>query len=260
MPRQNRKYSYSKTYHIIIKGNDDQDIFYDDKDREFFLKRILKTKKLFNYDIYAYCLMSNHVHMVIKIQNDFLSKAIQSLTASYAQYFNKKYKRKGPFVQNRFKSKNVENQKYFLEVCRYVHRNPEKSYIAKTEDYKWSSYKEYIGKERLINKKILLHYYNDDLNEFIKYTKNISDIEELNTFAEYEMIGKLTDEQLTRIIMKKFDIDNVEDIAEFFRDKSKSEEKRCLKEVKNILGTNITQVARVTRIGRKKIEKIWNEE
>ena len=160
------------------------------------------------------------------------------------------------FVQNRFKSKNVENQKYFLEVCRYVHRNPEKAYIAKTEDYEWSSYKEYIGKERLINKKILLHYYNDDLIEFIKYTKNISDIEELNTFAEYEIIERLTDEQLTRIIMKKFDIDNVEDIAEFFKDKSKSEEKRCLKEVKNILGTNITQVARVTRIGRKKIEKI----
>ena len=193
MPRQTRKYSYSETYHIIIKGIDDQDIFYDDKDRQFFLKRILKTKKLFDYDIYAYCLMSNHVHMVIKIQNDFLSKAIQSLTLSYAQYFNKKYKRKGPLVQNRFKSKNVENQKYFLEVCRYVHRNPEKAYIAKTEDYEWSSYKEYIGKERLINKKILLHYYNDDLNEFIKYTKNISDIEELNTFAEYEIIERLTD-------------------------------------------------------------------
>ena len=75
--------------------------------------------------------MSNHVHMVIEVPNENLSKAIQSLTIRYVSYFNKKYDRKGPFVQNRFKSKNIENQRYFLEVCRYVHRNPEKQELKK---------------------------------------------------------------------------------------------------------------------------------
>ena len=89
--------------------------------------------------------MDNHIHLVIRIEDEFLSKAMQSLSIRYSQYFNYKYERTGPFFQNRFKSKNVENLKYFLEVCRYIHRNPEKAKMSKTEDYDWSSYKEYIG-------------------------------------------------------------------------------------------------------------------
>ena len=118
MPRPPRLYSHSKVYHIILKGIDDQDIFYDDRDREFFLKQISITKSEFNYMLYSYCLMGNHVHMVIKCLDVFLSKCIQSLLIRYVYYFNKKYKRKGPLVQNRFKSKHVENLQYFIDVCR----------------------------------------------------------------------------------------------------------------------------------------------
>ena len=132
MTRQIREFSNSNVYHIIIKGNNDSVIFYDDMDRNVFLDRIKLTKDEFKYKVYAYCLMSNHVHLVIEVPNEHLSKAIQSLTIRYVNYFNKKYDRKGPFVQNRFKSKNIENQRYFLEVCRYVHRNPEKAGIEKT--------------------------------------------------------------------------------------------------------------------------------
>ena len=91
MPRPPRLYSHSKVYHIILKGIDDQDIFYDERDREFFLKQISITKTEFNYMLYSYCLMSNHVHMVIRCPNIFLSKCVQSLLIRYVYYFNKKF-------------------------------------------------------------------------------------------------------------------------------------------------------------------------
>ena len=71
-----RYYSPSKVYHIILKGIDNQNIFYDDLDRSIFLKQLLKTKKDFNLNLYAFCLMDNHVHMVLKSEKDFLSKSI----------------------------------------------------------------------------------------------------------------------------------------------------------------------------------------
>ena len=170
MSKYIREFSNSKIYHIIIKGIDESTIFYDDEDRNVFLNKLKVTKKKFKYKILAYCLMNNHVHLVISIENENLSKGIQSLIIRYASYFNRKYDRKGPFVQNRFNSKKVESQRYFLEVCRYVHRTPEKAGIEKTDKYRWSSYHEYIGKEKIIDKRFLMHYLGNDINNFTEYT------------------------------------------------------------------------------------------
>ena len=258
MPRQLRIYSHSKVYHIILKGIDSQDIFYNDQDRIFFLKQLLITKKEFNYQIYAYCLMDNHIHMVIRVEDDFLSKVMQSISIRYAQYFNRKYKRTGTLFQDRFKSKRIEDRKYFLEVCRYIHRNPENAGISKTKDYEWSSYKEYLGKEKLINKNVLLSYFSSNIKEFQQYTtKADCDIKD---FIEYEIIERLTDEQLTSIIAKRFNIARIEDVAIFFKNRSKEELKEDVLQIKKMERTNKTQVARVIRIGRKRIEKLWNEE
>lgn len=258
MPKQLRTYSNSKTYHIIFKGIDNQNIFYENQDREIFLDQLLITKKKFEYKVCAYCLMDNHVHMVIIIDDMFLSKAMQSLIIRYAHYFNKKYKRIGPFLQNRFKSKNIENQMYFIEACRYVHRNPKNAEICEVEKYEWSSYKEYIGKSKIVDKKILLHYFNNQINEFVEYTKEskLNDIEE---FSEYEMIRKLTDNQLAEIIKRKFQIDSISDIPIFFKEKDNIELKKYIKEISNIKGTNITQVARVIRVERRRINKMWQK-
>ena len=227
MTKIRRKLSESQIYHIIFKGIDNQNLFYDDQDREFFLKQISKTKKEFNYVVYAYCLMVNHVHMVIRAENEILSKAMQSLMIRYVRYFNSRYMRTGTLIQGRFNSKSVEDQ-------------------------------EYLGKEKIINKKILLYYFNNDISEFIKYTTKASDMDNLEDYVEYEMIGKLTDEQLSQIIMKKFDIGDISDIAMFFKNRSKEELKKDIKIIKNINGTYKTQVSRVIRINRKLVGKFWD--
>ena len=160
-------------------------------------------------------------------------------------------------MQNRFKSKNVENEKYFLDLCRYVHRNPEKAGIALTQDYEWSSYKEYVGKEKIINKSALLSYLDNDIDKFTKYTLKTIDVEEMKSYVEYEMLDKLTDEQLIQYIMKKFYIRDVKDIPTFFKTQNEVKIENVIKEISNISGTNVTQVSRITRLGRRSIEKVW---
>lgn len=253
MPREHRTFSHSNIYHIVIKGLDDTDIFYDNEDRQIFLEKIKDSKNKFKYQVYAYCLMSNHVHLVIRVDNNNLSKAMQSLNIRYSKYFNRKYDRKGNFVQNRFFSKNIENQNYFLEVCRYIHRNPEKAGISKTDNYKWSSYKEYINKEKIINKKILMHYLGNNISRFIEYTNKKENINELINITEFEMTSQITDNELIEIILTKFNLYEENQIMKYFKDKNN---KTKIKEIAQIKGTSLRQIARVIRVNRETVRKI----
>ena len=193
--------------------------------------------------------------MVIDVPKENLSKAIQSLTIRYVSYFNKKYDRKGPFVQNRFKSKNIENQRYFLEVCRYVHRNPEKAGIEKTNNYKWSSYNEYISNERIIDKKVLMYYLNNSIENFIKYTNKVEDIQEIMNYADFELNNRLNDEELMEIILKRLNFNNIEEVINFFKNK---ENIKYIEKLKDIKVINKSQLSRIIRIDRKNISKYWS--
>ena len=253
MPRKKREYSLTDVYHVIFRGNDKQDIFYDDQDRYVFLDRMQITQDKFKYDIFSYCLMNNHIHMVIKVKDDLLSKSMHNLGIRYSMYFNKKMDRRGHLFENRYLSKKVENLDYFLNVCKYVHRNPENAKVEKTEKYKWSSYQDYIKNTRkIINSKILLHYFNDDLKEFIKYTLE-DNKNNLDKYAEYEIINKISENELIDIIKTKFDVQNASDVSLV----NKYEREKIIKKLAYIDGTNINQLARITKISRYEIKKIW---
>lgn len=254
MSRQHRLFSNSKIYHITIKGINDGDIFYDREDRVVFLEKTDICKKKFKFKIFAYCLMSNHVHLVIEVDKENLSIAIQSIMIRYVYYFNKKYERKGPLVQNRFNSKNIENLKYFLTVCRYVHRNPEKAGLEKTYNYQWSSYKEYINNAKLVDKDVLLHYFNNNIEEFKKYTNKTESIEELMNFADLELSDVLHDDDLVQIILKKCDLSSVNEMIDYFKIKKNRE---IIKDFKNIYKINVNQLSRVIRVDKRCIAKFW---
>lgn len=261
MPTKIRIYANSKLYHNMIKGIDDQNIFYDDQDKKVFLKYLKLSQEKFQFKIYSYCLMSNHVHLVMKSEKELLSKSIQSLLIRYVNYFNKKYDRKGHLVQDRFKSKIIENEKYFLDVCRYVHRNPEKAGISKTQNYKWSSYSSYINGSDIVDTSVLLSYFNNDIKEFIKFTTkqndNNKDIEEVTELAEYEMITRLSDSQLEDIIIQLFDIQDKKELVSYFKSLSNKQLCYAIRKMKKVKGTNKTQIARVIRIARRMVEKYW---
>ena len=134
-----------------------------------------------------------------------------------------------------------------------MHRNPEKAMIDKTENYKWSSFKEYVGKEKLINRKVLLHYFNNDISEFKRYTLENDDKEQLYNLAEFELIRKLTEEELAEIIKDKYDLENASDITLLDEEQSS----RIILGLREIKGTSLAQISRVTRITEYFIKNIW---
>lgn len=161
MPRMARKESSTKVYHVILRGNDKQDIFFDEQDYKKFIEELKNTKEKYGYELYAYCLMTNHVHLVIYDKNNMLSKIMQSLEVAYSAYFSKKYEKTGHLFQNRFLSKVVEAREYLMQVCRYVHQNPVKAKISTVDKYKWSSFKEYLYGEKIVNTKMLLSLFRE---------------------------------------------------------------------------------------------------
>ena len=255
MSKKLRDFSKTDIYHIILRGNDKCDIFYEDQDRYVFLDRVEETKKKFNYQVYAYCLMDNHIHMVIRVKDYFLSKSMQSLEIRYSSYFNKRFNRVGHLFQNRFFSKKVENLNYFLTVCKYIHRNPEKANMEKTENYKWSSYREYVGKEKFINKNVLLHYFGNSIEEFKKFTLINDDKEQIYYYSDFELITKLSEDEVSNIITQKFDLKNASDVSLLKKEKMNE----VLKNLKGLQGTSLSQISRVTRITPYYIKKIWEE-
>ncbi|WP_176786143.1 transposase [Desulfosporosinus hippei] len=141
MTRLQRKYSNTGCYHIMLRGNEKKNIFLDDEDRQKFINVMDKKNSQAELSLYAYCLMSNHVHLVLKDRTNELSLIMKGIATSYAMYFNKKYCRVGHVFQDRFKSETVEDERYLMAVIRYVHRNPLKAKLVESpEGYKWSSY------------------------------------------------------------------------------------------------------------------------
>ena len=252
MPREPRQYSKTNIYHVMYKGIDNEDIFYNDNDKSLFLKNLIEGKNEFQYKIYAYCLMSNHIHIVLEIKDEVLSNAMKSLSLKYVLYFNKRYSRSGPLFQNRFNSKCVENQKYFLDVCRYIEQNPEKAGICKAEEYKWNSFHEYIGKEKIIDKEKLLKYFNNDVKSYTIFTTK-GKSENKEDFIEYELRNKMQDDEVAEFIKKEFKLNNIKE----FKNLPREEFEKSIEILKNLQYTRFSQIARVIRMNKYQLKKYW---
>jgi len=122
MPRSARVLSETGVYHVMLRGNERKDIFIDDEDKVRFLDMLYAKRERESYYLYSYCLMDNHVHLVLKEANDSISRIMRRITTSYAGYFNRKYKRSGHLFQDRYKSENVESDSYLLTVIRYIRK------------------------------------------------------------------------------------------------------------------------------------------
>lgn len=144
MARKKRILSESGRYHIILRGNNQQNLFYDDQDRYFLLNRLKKYSSELKIDIFAYCLMDNHIHILLGNAIKTLSLFVQKLANSYVYYFNRKYERSGHLFQGRFKSEAVDDEIYFKTVLRYILQNPVKVRKYHFENFKWSNYKDFI--------------------------------------------------------------------------------------------------------------------
>lgn len=131
-------------YHILSRGNERGDIFFNNTDRGRFLNTIGELSERFEVDIFAYVLMDTHYHLLIKTRRANLSKAMQWFGTTYTRRFNNRHNRSGHLFQGRFKSIIIENDAYLMQLSCYIHRNPLRAGIVKRlVDYRWSSYLAY---------------------------------------------------------------------------------------------------------------------
>ncbi|QKF82388.1 transposase [Halarcobacter ebronensis] len=137
-------------YHIINRGVERRVVFYDKDDFEYFIDLLSRGCKNFNIKLHNYCIMSNHYHLLIELIEENLSKFMRYLNATYAIYFNKKYKRVGHLWQGRFKSWYVTNEAYLYILMRYIEQNPIKAkMVEKIEYYPYSSSFYFFKKDKV---------------------------------------------------------------------------------------------------------------
>ncbi|MDX8394318.1 MAG: transposase [Mariprofundales bacterium] len=133
-------------YHVTSRGNARADIYLSDNDREMFLEVFVHVVDRFGWICHAYCLMSNHYHIMIETPQANLSRGMRQLNGIYTQRFNRKHDRVGHVFQGRFKSIVVDKDAYLLELCRYIVRNPVAAGMVETVgDWYWSSYQATVG-------------------------------------------------------------------------------------------------------------------
>jgi putative transposase len=146
MGRKPRVHFPGALYHVIVRGNQRQAIFRYDADRRRYLDLLKQYRKRYDFHLYAYVLMSNHVHLLLEVGETPLAKAMQGLQQSYTLYFNRKYKLVGHLFQGRYKDILCDRDAYLLELVRYIHLNPVRSKIIDTPgNYAWSSHRAYVG-------------------------------------------------------------------------------------------------------------------
>jgi putative transposase len=141
MARTARVVMDNTAYHVITRGNQKQNVFRDQADYQEFIKLLQKYKKLYDFKLYGFCLMPNHVHILLEISKGrLLSRLMSGLSLSYTIYFNYKYKAVGHLWQGRYKSKVIVKDSYLLECINYINNNPVRaSLVDKARDYPWAS-------------------------------------------------------------------------------------------------------------------------
>ena len=142
MPRPLRPIADGLIYHVINRGNNRQEVFQKPGDYHAFLKALADIKEHKPFELYGYCLLSNHFHLLMKPTGASISRILQSLLVTHTQRYHKHHRSGGHVWQGRFKSPVVQNDEHLLAVLRYIEANPLRARLVKrAEDYRWSSYR-----------------------------------------------------------------------------------------------------------------------
>ena len=180
MPRQARAISESGYYHVIMRGNNKDYIFEKDINKKVFMNQLLNIAEDKLLDLIAWCIMDNHVHLVIKTTPENLGIAFKRINIKYAIWYNKTYDKIGHVFQDRFISEAIESDEYLMMVIRYIHNNPLKANMVDTcEKYEWSSYRLFIDKFIPESMQIIMEMFQNDVDAFREFHKLEDDKEYL---------------------------------------------------------------------------------
>lgn len=244
MPRQARKKSKTGIYHVMLRGINHQQIFEDNEDKQRFIETLARYKDECGYYLYAYCLMGNHIHILLKEGMEEISSVLKRIAASYVYWYNWKYNRCGHLFQDRFKSEPVEDDGYFLAVLRYIHQNPIKARICSTaEEFPFSSFNEYTNIPKIIDTNFAFSIISKE--DFIVYHSELND----DYCLENDERTRISDLEAKEIIYNLTDCKSVAD----FQVLDKHIRNNYIK-VLHDYGLSVRQINRLTGISKKIVE------
>lgn len=254
MPKTPRKRSTLLTYHVVIKGADRQLLFEETKDYIKYLEILEQFKEECKFQLFAYCLMDNHVHLLIRHSPEYsLETIFRKINTTYAIWFNMKYNRTG-FVQNgRYFSEPIEDEAYLLTVLKYIHYNPTKAGLETFpgKSYRWSSFSDYGKRGETLTDTAPIYEIIGGYQEFEKmHLVNTGDSEqkclEINRFRK-----RLPDDVAKSIILEVSGCNTAADFQKLSL-KARNENIFALKK----RGLSIRQVNRLTGVPKGVIEKV----
>jgi len=258
MPRLAREKSETGIYHVIIRGANKQEIFHDEEDNLKFLETLKKNKEETELNVYGWCLMGNHVHLLLREGNESLSTTMKRIGVSFVWFYNQKYETTGHLFQDRFKSEPVETDKYLLTVIRYIHQNPVKARLVKRPaEWKWSSSSAYYEKETypkdLLDCEFILSLLSENKKKakklFIEFNERESQDKCLEDTAEERL--RLSDEEARMEISNKLQEINIAQVKGL----PKKRRDEILRKIKTIDGLSQRQAARILGISPSLIFK-----
>ncbi len=232
----------------MLRGINRQQIFYEEADCVYFIKLLSKYKKESGYDLFAYCLMGNHVHLLIRVQKEPISLVIKRIADSFVYWYNGKYERSGHLFQGRFKSEVIDSEQYFIAALRYILRNPVVAGLCNSPDeYAFSSGREYLCGETGISDIEFAYSLLTpaSLAEFVSISNDDRFLEIDETIPV-----RLTDDKATEMILEEF--------GAFKPAVGRPDERQDLYlSIRKLIrsGISIRQLSRLTGISKKVIEK-----
>lgn len=207
MPRIARGLADNQIYHIINRGNRRETVFHDNNDYERFLKLLIEAKDKYNIEIYAYCLMPNHFHLVIYTKYADSLSQMHWISSSYVRYYNKRYNISGHLWQGRYKSFIVQEDTYLLVLLKYVEANPKRARIVKDCcEYRYSSARNRVeNKEDLIISKPPIELPNNWYSYINSQEKDIDTQSIRNCINRQSPLG---DENWKYMVAKKYNLES----------------------------------------------------
>ena len=248
MPRAPRAIAESGFYHVILRGNGKQIIFEDDADRRVFLELLARRAGDAGIRVLAWCLMDNHVHMVLEDPEQGLSEMMQRLSGDYAQRFNRKSGRVGHVFESRFKSCAIESDAYLLQAIRYVHDNPENAGICSATEYPWSSYHEYVGLGEISDTSLALDMLGG-IEGFVAF----SHPEQRRTYR-FDRRARVPDEEVSKVARLALGDLPAHEVKAL----PKTERDQRLLDLREV-GLSVKQIERLTGIGTCTISRVTNK-
>lgn len=235
-------------YHVVLRGNNRQRIFEESADYDTFMQILSYQRKQCGFALYCWCLMPNHIHILLREKETPLGSIFQKIGSSFVGWYNQKYKRTGHLFQDRYLSEVVEDEDYFRTVIRYIHLNPVKAGICTAPgDYIYSSYRLIFESERYSDSDLIFKLFPK--KEFEEYHKEKNN----DLCLDYDHPARriVTDEIAEKIIRKAFGYERIAMVNSLPEDDRNRAVQKLLR-----IGSSVKQINRLTGVSVGIIERL----